>query len=90
MHAQEPPVLAGAGAIQRRVVLDRLAHAGDDLADDAVDPLADRALPAGHGGDIGLDRRLAEPLGNLRVAAREQPGAAIRGPSGRRSGPFRS
>ncbi len=43
----------------------------DGSGDEGVELLADVAFPAGHGGDVGLHRRVAVALGDLRIAAGE-------------------
>src|SRR6476660_5886712 len=70
MEAEEPaPAL---DPVEGRVPFDRLAHAGDGAPDEGVEAAPDVALPARHGGDVGLDRGVAVGLRDLRVAAREE------------------
>src|SRR5690242_17526869 len=72
MKAEEPAALLD--AVERRVPFHRLLHARDGADDEHIEPLADLALPARHGRDLGLHRRLAIALGDLRIAAGEQRG----------------
>ncbi len=67
----EEPVFA-VGAVKGRVPFDGLGDAGDVACDERVDALADSALPAWHGGDVGLDGGVAFCLGDLWIAAGEQ------------------
>jgi len=46
----------------------------DGAGDQRAEAAADVAFPAGHGGDIGLHRRVAFALRDLRVTAGEEPG----------------
>jgi hypothetical protein len=70
MDAEEPGLVLD--AVERRVPFHRLAHAGNGALDQRVEPAPDLAFPARHGGDIGLHRRVAVALGDLRIAARQQ------------------
>ncbi|KQZ87113.1 hypothetical protein ASD64_06620 [Mesorhizobium sp. Root157] len=76
MKAEEPALFTG--AIEGRVPFYRLAHVRDGAGDEGVEAAADVAFPAWHGGDIGLHGRFAVSLGDLRVAARKQPGRSGR------------
>lgn len=67
MKAEEPTLLVR-GAIEGRVPFHGLAHARDRVRDQRVEATADLALPARHGGDIGLYRPVAVALGDLRIA----------------------
>src|SRR5690606_13143521 len=55
--------------VERRIPLHRLAHAGHGLLDQLVELAPRLALPSRHRRDIGLHRRIALTLGDLRVAA---------------------
>ena len=72
---QEPAVVLD--AVERLVPLDRLVHVGDRAHDEGIEALPHVALPVGHGRDVVLHRAVALPLGDLRVAAREQLRAGL-------------
>ena len=63
----EEPALA-LEAIEGRIPAHGLLHIGHRTHDKLVEAAPDVALPARHGGDVGLHGRVAVPLGNLRVA----------------------
>src|SRR5262245_11305567 len=70
VERQEPTLALD--SIQGRVPLHRLAHVGHVPHDERVEALPEVALPARHRGDVGLHRRVALRLRDLRIAAREQ------------------
>ena len=80
MEAEEPALALD--AVERRVPLDRLSHAGHGAHDERIEPAPDVAFPAGHGRDVGLHRGVAVGLRDLRVAASEE--RRPRGLAGRR------
>ena len=59
-------------AVEGRVPPHGLAHVGHGAHDERVEAAPDVALPARHGGEVGLHRGVAVALGDLRVAAREE------------------
>ena len=67
MDAEEPDLILD--AVERRIVFDRLAHAGDGARDERVEAAADAAFPARHGRDVGLHGGVAVALRDLGVAA---------------------
>lgn len=72
VDAEEPGLAVE--AVEGGVPFDGLADVGEGAGDDGVEAAADVALPAGHGGDVGLDGGVAVGLGNLGVAAGEELG----------------
>src|SRR5262249_41022098 len=70
MEAEEPALARD--AIEGRVPLHGLAHAGDGARDERVEATPDVAFPARHGRDVGLHRGVAVGLRDLRVAAGEE------------------
>src|SRR5262249_13469006 len=78
MIAEEPALALD--AIERRVPLHGLAHAGNGARDERVEAAADVAFPARHGRDVGLHGGVAVALCDLRVAACEEfhrPGGGL-------------
>src|SRR3546814_11326509 len=69
-RSEEPAVTLV--AVEVRVPSHRLLHVGDGANDNVVDPAADLPLPSRHRRDVRLHRRVAVPLGDLRIAAREE------------------
>ena len=70
MEVEEPaPAL---DAIEGRVPLDGLAHAGGRAHDERVEAPPDIAFPTWHGRDVRLHRGIAVALRDLRVAACEE------------------
>src|SRR5215207_3201320 len=59
-------------AVEWRVPLHSLLDLGDGLRDYVVDTAPDFPLPARHGGDISLYRRIPVTFCNLRIAAGQQ------------------
>src|SRR5215204_884110 len=76
--SSQPMVQSGSGmcrdysGIIRSQPLHGLVHVGDGAHDQSVEPLAQRALPTGHGCDVGLHRLVTLPLRDLRVPTGEQ------------------
>src|SRR4051812_38133802 len=71
MEVEEPALALD--SVERRVPLDRLAHAGDRAHDERVQAAPEVALPARHGHDVSLYGGIPLGFGDLRVAAREEP-----------------
>src|SRR5262245_61434791 len=74
MKAEEPALTLALAldAIEGRVPLHGLAHAGDGAHDKRVEAAPDVAFPARHGRDVGLHGGVAVGLCDLRVAACEE------------------
>ena len=65
-------------AIERRVPPDRLLDFRKRSLDERVEAHSDLALPARHGREVGLHRRIAVTLRNLRIAPGKQDGRCRR------------
>ena len=59
-------------AVEGRIPLHRLAHAGNSSNDKCVEAAPNFAFPAGHGRDVSLHGGVTVSLRNLRIAACEQ------------------
>src|SRR5205814_170578 len=70
VERQEPALTLD--AVKWRVPLHGLAHVGNGLHNQRVEPAPDTALPAGHRGDVRLHRGVTVGLRDLRIAAREE------------------
>ena len=72
VKAEEPALTFD--AIEGRVPFNGLAQIWNGGCDERVEAAADVAFPAGHGGDVGVDRCITIGLRNLRFAAGEKLG----------------
>ena len=72
VEAEEPGLRVASRTIEGRVPSDGLAEIGNRGGDQHIEAAAHSAFPAGHGVDIGLHRRIAIRLADLRVAAGEK------------------